>query len=112
MRNRDGSRGGARLEYPGPLAEGGGESMSVEDNLKVIETATKALNDGDFDRYESLHLNSVLQLGPQNAEGIKGIKAIRASLEPVFEAFPDTPLLAAKQFGAGELITRLTRIRG
>src|SRR5437773_6189041 len=98
MGNRDGSRGGARLEYPGPLAEGGGESMSVEDNLKVIETATKALNDRDFDRYESLHLNSVLQRGPQNPEGLKVIKAIRASLDPLFDAFPHILSMAATLF--------------
>jgi len=86
--------------------------MSVEENLKVIETATKALNDRDFDRYESLHLNSVLQRGPQNPEGIKGIKAIRASLDPLFEAFPDIRFVAETQFGAGDWITQLSHIRG
>src|SRR5213083_3011153 len=101
MGNRDGSRGGARLEYPGPLAEGGGESMSVEENLKVIEAATKALNDRDFDRFEGLHLNSVLQRDPQNPEGIKG-----------FKAFPDIRFVPETQFGAGDWITQLSHIRG
>jgi len=52
--------------------------MSVEENLRVIEKATKALNDRDLDTFESLHLNSVLQRDPQNPQGIKGPKAIRA----------------------------------
>src|SRR5438132_10612157 len=111
MGNRDGSRGGARLEYPGPLAEGGGESMSVEENLRVLEASTKALNDRDLDRFETFHLTSVLQRDPQNPQGIKGPKAIRASLEPFMKAFPDIRLATETQFGAGDWVTQLGQMR-
>src|SRR5439155_25111972 len=80
-------RGAFRV--PKALAEGGGDSMSVEENLRVIEAAQKALNDRDLDRFETLHLNSVVQRDPQNPQGIKGPKAIRASLGPFLKAFPD-----------------------
>src|SRR5439155_15461983 len=63
-------RGAFRV--PKALAEGGGDSMSVEENLRVIEAAQKALNDRDLDRFETLHLNSVVQRDPQNPQGIKG----------------------------------------
>src|SRR2546428_11664457 len=82
--------------------------MSVEENLKVIDEATKALNDRDLDRFESLHLNSVIQRDPQNPEGIKGAKAIRAGLEPFLNAFPDIRLVTERQISAGVWIPQLS----
>ena len=86
--------------------------MSVEENLKVTEAAMKALNDRDLDRFESLHLNSVIQRDPQHPEGIKGPKAIRAGLEPFLKAFPDIRYVVERQFGAGDWITQLGHMRG
>jgi len=86
--------------------------MSVEENLKVVDASTKALNDRDLDRFESLHLNSVIQRDPQHPEGIKGPKAIRAGLEPFLKAFPDIRAVVERQFGAGEWITQLSHMRG
>ena len=40
--------------------------MSVEENLRVDDATTKALNDHDLDELESLHLNSVIQRDPAN----------------------------------------------
>jgi len=85
--------------------------MSVEENLRVLEAATKALNDRDLDRFESLHLNSVVQRDPQNPQGIKGVKAIRAGLEPFLKAFPDIRLVTETQFGAGDWVTQLSHMR-
>jgi predicted ester cyclase len=86
--------------------------MSVEENLRVLEAATKALNDRDLDRFESLHLNSVVQRDPQNPQGMKGVKAIRASLQPFLKAFPDIRLVTETQFGAGDWVTQLSHMRG
>lgn len=86
--------------------------MSVEDNLKVVNASNEALNDRDLDRFESFHLNSVIQRDPQNPEGIKGAKAIRASLEPFLKAFPDIRIVAETQFGSGDWITQLGHTRG
>jgi hypothetical protein len=86
--------------------------MSVEENLRVLEASTKALNARDLDTFESLHLNSVLQRDPQNPQGIKGPKAIRASLQPFLKAFPDIRVATETQFGAGDWVTQLSHIRG
>ena len=86
--------------------------MSVEENLRVVEATMQAINDHDLDRFESFHLNSVLQRDPQNPEGIKGSKAVRASLEPFLTAFPDIQLVTETQFGAGDWITQLSHFRG
>src|SRR3989440_11554775 len=115
-RNMDGEPGweprrGA-FRVPRAFSKGGGESMSVEENLRVIEAAQKALNDRDLDRVENLHLNSVLQRDPQNPQGIKGPKATRASLGPFLKAFPDIRLVTETQFGAGDWVTQLGQMRG
>ena len=86
--------------------------MGVEENLKVVDATTKALNDRDLDRWESFLLNSVIQRDPQNPEGIKGRKAIRAGLEPFLKAFPDIRMVMERQFGAGDWITQLGHSQG
>jgi len=42
-------RGAFRV--PKAFAEGGGGLMSVEENLKIADATTKALNDHDLDRF-------------------------------------------------------------
>ena len=86
--------------------------MSVEENLRVVEAAAKALNDHDLDRFESLHLNSVIQRDPMNVEPIKGAKAIRAGVEPFLKAFPDLHLVTERAFGAGDWITQQSLVLG
>src|SRR2546421_9225673 len=103
-------RGAFRV--PRALAEGGGDSMSVEENLRVMEKSAKALKDRDLDTFESLHLNSVVQRDPQNPQGIKGPKAIRAILGPFLKAFPDIRMVTETQFGAGDWVTQLGHIPG
>jgi len=72
-------RGAFRV--PKPFAQGGGESTSVEENLKVSDAATNAKNDHDLDRLGSFHLNSIIQRDPHHPEGIKGREAICRSRE-------------------------------
>ncbi len=79
--------------------------MSVEENLRVAEAATKAINDHDVERFLGLHLESVIQRDPQNAEPIKGREAIRAGIEPFFKAFPDLRMVTERSFGAGDWVT-------
>lgn len=79
--------------------------MSVEENLRVADEATKALSDGDLDRFESYHLESVIGRDPLHPEPLKGRKAIRASVEPFSKAFPDLRLVTERQFGQGDWIT-------
>src|SRR2546428_12229175 len=86
--------------------------MSVEENLKVTEAAMKALNDHDLDRFESLHLNSVIQRDPQHPEGIKGPKAIRAGLKTFLNALPDIWLEVERQFGGRDLISQPRHVKG
>ncbi len=70
-----------------------------------MDATTKALNDHDLDRFETYHLESVIQRDPLNMEPLKGRKAVRASLEPFFKAFPDLRMVTERSFGAGDWIT-------
>ncbi len=85
--------------------------MSVEENLRVVDAVTKALNDRDLDRFEGYHLESVIQRDPLNGE-LKGRKAIRASFEPFLNAFPDLRMVTERQFGSGDWITQLGHFQG
>jgi predicted ester cyclase len=78
--------------------------MSVEENIRLADAATKALNDRDMERFESYHLNSVIQRDPQHPDGIKGSKAIRAGVEPMLNAFPDLRGTNEHAFGQGDWV--------
>lgn len=86
--------------------------MSVEDNLRVVDAVTKAVNDHDLDRFETFLLESVIQRDPFNVEPRKGRKALRAGLEPFFKAFPDLRQVNERQFGSGDWITVQGHLQG
>ena len=79
--------------------------MSVEDNLRVVDAATKAMNDHDLDRFETFHLESVILRDPFNVEPLKGRKALRATAEAFVKAFPDLRQVNEREFGSGDWIT-------
>ncbi len=78
--------------------------MSVEENLRLVAAATKALNDQDVDGFLSHHLESVIQRDPQHVEPIKGREAIRAGIEPMLRAFPDIRFVQERAFGEGDWV--------
>ncbi len=85
--------------------------MSVEENLRVMDAAAKAINDHDLDRFEGFHLESAIQKDPLHVE-LKGRRAIRASLEPFLKAFPDLRMVTERQFGSGDWITQEAHFQG
>src|SRR2546422_11304519 len=78
--------------------------MSVADNIRLLDAGNKALNDHDVERFLSLHLPSVIQRDPQNAEPTKGREAVRAGLEPMIQAFPDFHVVRERAFGEGDWV--------
>jgi steroid delta-isomerase-like uncharacterized protein len=78
--------------------------MTVEENLRLLTAATKAMNDRDVDRFLSFHLESVIQKDPQHPQGVKGREAIRAGLEPMLRAFPDIRTVQERAFGEGDWV--------
>jgi predicted ester cyclase len=79
--------------------------MTLEENLRVADAATKALNDHDLDQFESYHSESVKQTDPISPEPIIGPKAIRAELEPFLKAFPDLTVVLERKLGQGDWIS-------
>ncbi len=78
--------------------------MSVEDNIQVIKEIEKAVNARDWERFDELHSESILEYSPQKPEGSKGIVAHRESLQDLFAAFPDMRAEMGHAFGQGDWV--------
>ncbi|MCJ2531691.1 MAG: ester cyclase, partial [Candidatus Thermoplasmatota archaeon] len=76
--------------------------MSVEENLRVFDEIEKAINARDWNRFDELHAESVVDYSPQNPEGLKGIDAHRESVQNLFNAFPDARMEQKSAFGQGD----------
>ena len=63
--------------------------MSVEENIKLINMGTKAINDHDFEALEKLYAADAVAITPESPEPIKGSKEIAAISRQYLEAFPD-----------------------
>ncbi len=79
--------------------------MTVEENLRIAEATTKALNDHDLDRFLSYHAESALERYPTTPEPVRGRDAIRPGLERLLTAFPDLRLVQERAFGQGDWVT-------
>ncbi len=79
--------------------------MSVEENLRVLEATTKALNDHDVDRFLSFHHESAVERYPSSPEPVRGPDAVRPGLERLIRAFPDLQLVQEQAFGQGDWVT-------
>ena len=63
--------------------------MSVEENIKLINVGTKAINDHDFEALEKLYAADAVAITPESPEPIKGSKEIAAISRQYLESFPD-----------------------
>src|SRR3972149_7340132 len=63
--------------------------MSVEENIKLINMGTKAINDHDFEALEKLYAADAVAIMPESPEPIKGSKEIAALGRQYLESFPD-----------------------
>ncbi len=79
--------------------------MSVESNLRIMDEIEKAVNARDWERFEELHSESVVEYSPQKPEGSKGIAAHRESVEGLFNAFPDMRGKVTRTFGQGDWVS-------
>ncbi len=77
---------------------------SVEENLRLLDEATAALNAHDWDRFAGLHVESVIQRDPANPEGLKGRAAIREQTQIFDTAFPDRLIRKERSFGQGDWV--------
>ncbi len=79
--------------------------MSVEENLRVVEATTKALNDHDVDRFLSFHHATAIERYPSTPDPVRGPDAVRPGLERLIRAFPDLRLVQEQAFGQGDWVT-------
>ncbi|MFQ5950897.1 MAG: ester cyclase [Candidatus Geothermarchaeales archaeon] len=78
--------------------------MSVEENIRVIDTLIEALNNRELDRWESLHSKPVIWHGPEFSKPLRGRDVLRKILEVPLTAFPDSRLEKQRAFGQGNWV--------
>jgi predicted ester cyclase len=76
--------------------------MSVEESLRVFDEVQKAIDARDWNRFDELHAESVVDYSPANPEGTKGIDAHREAMQNLFNAFPDAHVERTSSFGQGD----------
>ena len=79
--------------------------MSVEENLRVIDSAIDAFNAHDWDRFIGLHAESVIDYDPAIPEPRKGRAALRQSIQDLVTAFPDLHGRKERSFGHGDWVS-------
>ena len=89
-----------------------GKRVTVEENLRVIDSGIDALNAHDWDRFVRLHAESVIDLNPAAPEPIKGRAALHQYYEQFNRAFPDLRTQKDRSFGQGDWVCLETTSSG
>jgi ketosteroid isomerase-like protein len=83
-------------------ADEGGDSVSREEQIAIIEQRIDATNQRDWNRWEALHTPDALRTAPELEEPLHGSPSLRAAIETLSVAFPDYHLELQQAFGQGE----------
>ena len=86
--------------------------MSVEENLRVIDSANDAVNARDWDRLLRLTAESVIDYDPATPEPRKGRAALRQSFQDLITAFPDLHGRKERSFGQGDWVSLELTVTG
>jgi steroid delta-isomerase-like uncharacterized protein len=86
--------------------------MSVEKNLKVLETHDKAFNERDWELSSKIYTEDVVSYNPESQEPDKGIDALRETGEEFVKSFPDIQMKGDLSFGQEDWIFRSYTITG
>ncbi len=78
--------------------------MSVEENLKVIQTVDEAFNKRDWKAFNERHTEDVISYSPMTPEPTKGITDHREAVQGIQSAFPDFKMTREQSFGQGDWI--------
>jgi ketosteroid isomerase-like protein len=79
-----------------------GGSVSLEEQVAIIEQRIDATNQRDWNRWEALHTPDVRRTAPELEEPLRGSPSLRAAIETLSVAFPDYHLELKQAFGQGE----------
>jgi predicted ester cyclase len=86
--------------------------MSVEENLKIIESADEAFNNKDWDAFNDRHTESVISYSPMTPEPTTGIDSHRKSVKTLLSAFPDFHMNRELSFGQGDWVCSTYTLTG
>ena len=78
--------------------------MSVEENLRILKSATDASNARDWDRFEKVHAESVVVYSPPTYAPTKDLARHIEFAKGLVTAFPDSQITEERTFGQGDRV--------
>ncbi|MEE9592137.1 MAG: ester cyclase [Thermoplasmata archaeon] len=78
--------------------------MSIQENVRLVETGIEAFNAQDWDRFFAMSDESIVIYAPDLEEPLKGLEAYRDRFEGSPEAFPDQHIETRRVFGQGDWV--------
>ena len=79
--------------------------MSVEENLRVLESHVEAINAHDWDRLAESLSESAVFYTPDSPEPLKGRDSLRERFRGFVNAFPDLQTEKVRAFGQGDWVS-------
>jgi predicted ester cyclase len=86
--------------------------MSVEENMKVLDSHDKAYNERDWELSITNYTDDVVSYNPESPEPDRGIEALRKTGEEFIMSFPDIQMKGEVSFGQEDWIFRSYTITG
>ncbi|UCE11510.1 MAG: ester cyclase [Candidatus Thorarchaeota archaeon] len=86
--------------------------MSVESNIRIIESVLDAFNQHDWDGFVEYYSDSVLNYGPGKSKPIKGREAILEDNIQFLKAFPDAHFEISHAFGQDDWVCAVGNFEG
>ena len=78
--------------------------MTTEESVQVVKDADDAFGEQDWDRFLSLHSESIVVHSPELAEPAKGRDALRGLVKGYYAAFPDMSVKRDRIFGQDDSV--------
>lgn len=86
--------------------------MSVEENLRLMDTVMEAHNAHDWGGFSTNFAESVVVYDPTVSEPIRGREALREFVASLATAFPDIRWEKSRSFGEGDFVCFEANILG
>ena len=78
--------------------------MTVDDNLRLIKSLYKAINDRDWETAFALHSENHMRFDTNRSEPTKGLELYREYVVGFADAFPDLHTEVVRMFGQGDMV--------
>lgn len=79
--------------------------MSIEENIRVLDSVDKYVSERDWDGFDERHSPDIISYSPMRPEPTKGRAEHREAVQGLTRTFPDLQLSTVRAYGQGEWVT-------